>query len=233
MASWRRFSVTCIQCGSVVQRSNPSITCGLKCRSAFRIAKRIAMSPVAACPVCGIVGALHRKAHDTLVCSARCRSVSWARRDRRVAGRPPTTVPLGTIRLCMGCAGPFVVKRFDSRFCCIICQDRWSYRYGQNGKAVRVKQQKAREDFNRTVGACALCQTSYNRLRPASVFGMRRRNGVAIFHVDHVVPTSRGGANIPSNRRHLCWFCNSARMDMDAVHDSAIAAAGRAFWAAT
>jgi 5-methylcytosine-specific restriction endonuclease McrA len=53
-----------------------------------------------------------------------------------------------------------------------------------------------------------------------------------LFQKDHIVPRSKGGTDDPSNLRHLCWFCNSARKDIDAKYDAAIAVAGRAFWSA-
>ena len=89
----------------------------------------------------------------------------------------------------------------------------------------------ARQAFNQKIGHCALCLTSHEKILPPSAFGMRRYNKAATFHTDHIIPISKGGDNAEANRRYLCWFCNSARLDMDAKCDAAIAAAGRAFWA--
>jgi hypothetical protein len=33
------------------------------------------------------------------------------------------------------------------------------------------------------------------------------------FHVEHIVPRSKGGADAPSNAALSCWSCNSAKSD--------------------
>jgi len=58
---------------------------------------------------------------------------------------------------------------------------------------------------------------------------MRRHNGSAKFHRDHIVPKAKGGGEAV-NLRWVCWLCNSIRMDMDVAHDDAVGAAGAAFW---
>jgi len=103
--------------------------------------------------------------------------------------------------------------------------------YGIKGQNLRAKILARREQRNRETDHCALCLTPYDAMRPPAEFGCMRRNKSAIFHRDHVAPKSRGGADSPENSRILCWFCNTARMDMSLEFDTAIAAAGQAFWA--
>ena len=41
----------------------------------------------------------------------------------------------------------------------------------------------------------------------------------ATYHVDHVTPTSQGGANHADNYSWLCWACNTAKTDRVSCFD--------------
>lgn len=59
-----------------------------------------------------------------------------------------------------------------------------------------------REIFRRTSGRCFYC-------------GWKIREGKE-FHVDHVVPRSKGGTNAPANLVASCVRCNATKQDKDA-----------------
>ncbi len=55
--------------------------------------------------------------------------------------------------------------------------------------------------FTKQGGKCAACK---ERLR---------KSGKGKFHIDHVIPISKGGCNDPSNLALLCPFCNWSKND--------------------
>lgn len=234
---WRRITVTCLACGKTVVKNNHAETCSIQCREALRRLRHAGQSAVGPCEVCGVTGPLIKRVHGRGVCGHRCASTLYARLLRRPARdtgreRIRRTGVLGTTRPCLSCAEPYQVRRYDQRFCSIRCRGQWEIRHGNKGIKRRAKAAVELARRNKAIGRCALCRTSYRRLRPSSEMGRRSANGKCLFHWDHCIPKSRGGADHASNRRYLCWFCNHARMDISESHDAAIAAAGRAFWKA-
>lgn len=58
---------------------------------------------------------------------------------------------------------------------------------------------------------CAKCYAPLTRGRPQWDWRSRRRQG----HIDHILPTSRGGQHERANLRLLCDRCNLSRKALD------------------
>lgn len=233
MEHWKRFRITCASCGEAVLRGNKSETCSIKCRDILKKKRRLDSARVSLCPICGVSAKLSVTASGTKVCSERCKTVVWQRLDRRKGSRALKDIQkthLGADRPCVTCGEIMLVTRHDLRFCSTKCADKWNYAHGAKGINRRKKTAAALHAKNESIGKCALCHTHYTRIVAASVLGRTSKAASALFHHDHKIPKSKGGVDGPPNRRYLCWFCNLARLDIDAKHDNAIAAAGRAFW---
>lgn len=229
--NWRRYQVTCAACGVKVVRSNKQRTCGIVCREALKRAERQAKAPVGPCPFCGEVKPLSHNFAGGPVCSQRCGIAMWhrANKDKRVGSRARTDSlpPLNSSMKCKLCDKTFPQKKADHLFCSTSCSDKWSNRYGRKGRNIRAKKARLAEERDRSIGSCSLCGVLWSDIRTIAELGSARKFGVSRFHMDHAVPRCRGGVET----RPLCWFCNTARADMDPATDPAIAAAGRAFWA--
>ena len=206
----------------------------MKCRDVLRRRRAEARAPIAECSVCGETGRLSHRAGKISVCSKRCQSTVYGRLSRASrnfkAEAERRRRLLGTSLTCERCGQGYVVKRSDQRFCSKPCAERWYHHNGPKGEHRRAKRCKELAERSAAIGSCVLCGVRHDRIVPASELGSRGRNGVALFHRDHIIPRAHGGTDDESNLRYLCWFCNTARMTIDAIHDGAIAAAGKAFW---
>jgi len=90
--------------------------------------------------------------------------------------------------------------------------------------------QKEREEQANQVGYCRLCGVKRENIMSPKELGKTDREG-GYFHLDHIVPKSKGGSDKKSNLRWLCWFCNQSRGNMEG-QDQAVATASKAFWKA-
>ena len=68
---------------------------------------------------------------------------------------------------------------------------------------------KARDKARMQGGVCALCGKVVHSLASRKSLGMRSHKSKA--SIDHIVPTSKGGANDPSNFRLVHMGCNARR----------------------
>jgi len=128
------------------------------------------------------------------------------------------------------CGVEYKPQRYDQRFCSIPCSDQWHIKFGIKGRNKRAKINAARECLNIEVDTCTLCGTSYDQIIPPIELGIYRGSSKAKFHKDHIIPRANGGDDTTDNLRYVCWFCNVARQNLDSQYDTAIAAAGKAFW---
>lgn len=232
---WKRYKVVCENCGAESLKSNKSKTCGIKCRDELRVKRNFEASPVMACPACLRIARLTVTAKGERVCSISCRAAIWSKqrseRDWEAYKQERYKRPeLGSICKCLKCNEEYVQKRYDAKFCSVRCSDSWNILYGNKGKNRREKLANAKMKKESEIGSCALCGVHHESIVIENDLGKTKKNGTSKFHEDHVETRSKGGSDDPGNKRWLCWFCNLARMDMDSVHDSAVAAAGAAFW---
>lgn len=206
----------------------------MECRSALKKKRMTEAAPVGECPKCHETKPLIYKAHHLRVCSEKCRHAVFSRLYVQEFGwKHNRTLEFHTVAesaTCKHCGKTFKPKRYDQSFCSGKCSGRWAYGQGGKGARKRARDEKRREEFNRRVGKCALCQTSHDKIRSQRELGIGGKTGAAKFHGDHIIPKSRGGTEDAANKRYLCWFCNLSRKDLDVKFDQAIAEAGKAFW---
>lgn len=231
---WRSIEVVCIVCGREVIKSNKQETCSMKCRDILKQQRRLEKAPEAECPCCKKTAKLLWKTRDIQVCSKRCRSVLTSRYNRSRADWDSSKYQELHTRadtaVCEMCDEEYKPQRYDQRFCSLLCGDRWHIKFGVKGRNQKAKVNATRERLNVAVNTCVLCGTSHNQIIPPNELGMHWRSGKAKFHVDHIIPKGNGGNDTTDNLRYVCWFCNFARQNLDSQYDTAIAAAGRAFW---
>lgn len=229
---WKTYEITCAVCGIVVRKTARQKTCSMKCRELLRQRIVEASSPTAQCPFCGEIRKLVRTARGTKVCSARCKAAIWSRyiddlrRGQDVGLR--WRGPINSHQKCRMCDVVFSQKKSNHLYCSSSCADKWAFRHGTKGENLRAKNNAIRQMRDEGIGRCTLCNVPWSEIVTPKSLGSRKRYGTARFHDDHIVPKARGGVVL----RPLCWFCNIAKSDMDPQIDFAIAAAGRAFWAA-
>lgn len=210
------------------------VSCSMACRVARQAAARLERATLGECPGCGERRPLTHQAQGHGFCGER-KCAARVRASLYHYGSPKQKHP---IRLrpaaltCPICQAVFAPKRYDQRCCSIPCNNRWQSQYGTKSRSWRTQALARRRKRWEAIGCCALCQTPTAGLVPMSALGGRRKNAAALYHRDHILPRNAGGGDEPENLRWLCWFCNSARQDMDAAHDAMIAAAGSAFWEA-
>jgi hypothetical protein len=137
--------------------------------------------------------------------------------------QPKTDYP----KTCGQCGKDFISHHKRGRFCSRKCADNWDYNH--NPRDQNRARKKAHER-NLLIGSCGLCGTELATLKTPRQLGMKWYAGNVKFMRDHIVPKAAGGTDDPANIRHICWYCNLARKDMDQRFDLAVALAGRAFW---
>jgi HNH endonuclease len=222
--------IRCAACGETKKIPDNQTLCSMKCRS-LALRQRQAEMPRGKCEVCDKIAVLMYRAHELKVCSQRCRYRAYARLRRKTHPYKWSPVPRGATGDCAYCKTTFTLCRYDQRFCSIKCNNNWHYHFGTKGIALRAKKKAERERAYAEIGTCALCGTKREKLLTMiELGGSKKAVARGIFHRDHIIARSKGGADASSNRRWLCWFCNLTRKDIDHEYDSAIAAAGKAFW---
>lgn len=221
------YLVTCVVCGKKKQKCHPTQTCSRKCMGLLAKTKTRAKAPLGVCPVCNVEKPLLYVVHGERVCCEKCRNTQSSRFYNKRIGRhfEPET------RKCDECNKEYLAKQPQQRCCSLVCSHRLhekpSDRRRQLSKNARDRN---RERYEKGIAYCALCSIKYEAIITPWKLGMHFGSGKAKFHIDHITPKSNGGSNNSDNIRHLCWFCNTARKDLNQEYDSAIAAAGKAFW---
>lgn len=216
----KSFKIHCASCGIDVVRSNPVKTCSLKCRSILAKKRRLEISPERQCPVCGFIRSLIRTARGEKVCSDKCASTV---QGRHFHGLRKLLPPRNDSFPCAHCGKPFSQQRPTNRFCSSSCKETARY--------FRVRKQsfsEKREERYKDMSPCGLCGITYEKIITPDRLGSNLHPQK--FCWDHRIPRSHGGSDDASNKRSLCWFCNTARRDISFSHDSAVASAGKAFW---
>ena len=216
----RRFKITCAHCSQVVIKTNQTETCSMACRGKLRVTRIKSSAETGKCPACGIDALLYVRAHGAMTCSKQCAATMFARHKQNPQKDFGAKDPA---KACDGCGNPFPQKKTNERFCCEKCSDAWNYLHKK--KSIKTESRKYRDQM---IGSCSLCGVSHEQVKTPRDLGSNLHPQT--FCNDHILPKSKGGADAPSNRRWLCWFCNTARRDISQVHDGAIAAAGKAFW---
>jgi len=219
----------CLQCGSeFAPKSRRNVYCSQDCyqivnrqRSAERNRRRYAARPERACPTCGTEFApFGRRAY----CSEECRRLAL----------PKAPCALGREKPCLRCGTSFLA-RTNQRWCssgcreqalaerkppaptytCAECQAEFKARRKREccspactkrhvARRRALEYQRRREQFAgrlwlRQLGRCGLV---------GSVKGCGCQLDKYDFHIDHVVPRSRGGLDTPDNLQLLCPDCN-------------------------
>lgn len=218
----KSYKIICSNCGTPVVRSNRVETCSMKCRGELRLKNLIEANPANECPVCGEQKNLIYRARKIRVCSSKCASTIHGRYHHKLRQLLP---PRSNNFPCAQCETPFKQQRSANRFCSSSCHDKWRHFHFKK-TAISEK----REMRYRAMSPCVLCKVTYDRIRTAKSLGSNMHPQK--FCWDHIHPRSHGGDDHESNKRSLCWFCNTARRDISPDHDAAIAAAGKAFWSA-
>ncbi len=218
----KSYRIICANCGKSIIRANEVKTCSMKCREEFRVKRLLEINPPDKCPVCGGLKNLIYNARKTSVCSVKCAATIHGRYNHGLRKLLP---PRSDCFPCLQCQTPFKQKRSANRFCSSSCHDKWRYSHFK-----KTSISEKREMRYRRMSPCVLCGVDYERIRTAKSLGSNMH--AQKFCWDHIHPISHGGEEHDSNKRSLCWFCNTARRDISTDHDAAIAAAGRAFWSA-
>ena len=207
---------TCIFCGRDFQRPvsrcgrKPSY-CSRKCREVYRSAYRVndllAQREERRCAFCS--SALPPESKDgALFCGRDCRNAY-----RAAYAQNATHVRPHWMIHCSDCAGSFEVTgwRQPRKIRCPSCaRKRKQQEWRRNNSWRRAKLRNAErvpylpENILRRDGYC--CQHCGRKTRP----------DWNIHHplyptVDHIVPLSRGGGDIPSNLQCLCRGCNMSK----------------------
>ena len=230
---YHQFKIVCENCGRIVVKNNKQLSCSMKCRDELNMKKRL-QKLSEECPRCKQIKPLIYRTEEVFVCSRVCGVSIYAARHMRV-DNSVNRAPIAKLRfrdpcvVCPICKKEFSQTRYDQKFCSVKCNDAWSYKFGTKGKNRKEKEMQQRQLLEISIGACSLCGTSAQNILTKQKLGMINAN-VGKFHRDHIVPISQGGTNNESNLRWVCWFCNSARLNLSAQYDNAIAEAGRVFW---
>ena len=104
-----------------------------------------------------------------------------------------------------GCYGTYTLSAIEARQCSSFCA---------RGAAKRNNQWRAAEGhFTVATIKALLTAQQYRCANPACPtrrYSIRKR-----YHVDHIIPLSRGGCNNASNIQILCPACNMRKHDKD------------------
>ena len=57
---------------------------------------------------------------------------------------------------------------------------------------------------------CQICGKFLTSCRDSLRFA---KHGCGLYHIDHIVPVSKGGYTVEDNLQTLCWKCNRAKSD--------------------
>jgi len=103
---------------------------------------------------------------------------------------------------CGGCGDEFIGVHPSARWCSRACQIRHRARAEQRRRGPNVEHDgyTDREIFERDNWVCHICK---RRIDPAT--DRRQANGATI---DHIIPLSRGGADVRTNVATACNRCN-------------------------
>lgn len=199
-------STTCAECGATFTQEHlgrPRRYCSDKCKQ--RVGNRAQNrrrlpAPKACernCKYCSNRFAPKRR--DQVYCSSRC--MTYASQLRRRQGEPARQ-GADFERQCVECGSAFTARKANAKWCSQICRirtcrrDESRRRTPGSGAALYTD----REIFERDGWRCHLCR---KKVRPS--VSRRDPQGATI---DHIVPLSQGGADIPSNVATAHWRCN-------------------------
>lgn len=223
----KRYVITCVVCGARAHKFHPTQTCSRRCMGILSKNKHQESCPVGICPVCKQETKLLYGLHEIRVCSLRCRSTMGGRifnEQRGIRFHSET-------RICDECGKEYVATQKRQRCCSIACIRKLHAKPSEHKRQLQQKaRDKVRQRLEKQISRCSLCGISYANIITPREFGMRSGSGKSKFQIDHIVPRGNGGDDNIDNVRYVCWFCNVARQDLDSKYDSAIVAAGKAFW---
>jgi len=233
MRSQMWYTITCEYCSKTVKKHNRQRTCSRECWEKLKAQLHLNNLKIAICPFCQKEDLLRFKVKDIYVCSEGCLNGMWRRyydnphlweKHKRAPARYLTR------KKCAKCQTEFVPHNSNQKYCCRKCRDYYQYYVLGKRSGRLLKAQKERMLLNIKIKNCQLCGTHYKDLKAAYFFGRNAGGKHTVFNKDHIIPKSLGGSDDDSNLRDVCWFCNFARGNADKKYDSAIAAAGKAFW---
>ncbi len=156
-------------------------------------------------------------------CSKECRRRYLDRRHKGYLqdGRP-----------CEVCGEPMIRKKGQLRGRLFYCSDKCS----NKGKYLKDKQSGAVKKWRlarkvRLLGRplpeeCEICGTPFKEVIVFPEGSTLRRSA---YHIDHIEPKSKGGADDPANMICVCWFCNEVKGD-SRIPFKAIAETAQLFW---
>lgn len=158
------------------------------------------------CVVCGAEFLAH---HRSLCCSPDCQKARYRQRREQAVGQIQ--------RLCIECGAGFAVT-YGQR-ARRLCSERCSRKHGKRLARHKGKKHRSRariagvayervsrlDVFNRDKWTCQLCG------RPTPRRLLRDYRHPSAPTLDHIVPTSRGGAHISANLQCACRACNSRK----------------------
>lgn len=96
---------------------------------------------------------------------------------------------------CMRCGKSLKSKRANAIYCSRTCKSM-DHTFKHRPKTRTVSTARRREIYERDNGMCYLCGISLN---------------LKDIHLDHLIPSSRGGDSSPENLAVACAFCNQSR----------------------
>lgn len=193
----------CIQCGDMFEPATRQFTvCSDACRLARKNEAR-RKSPIRSCRECG--APFHSELNAEGMCGDACRAERIRKRDAARKRRPDYPP-----RKCFECGAMFEPVRRNGRTCgeaCAAVRDERQRRDIANRRRARVNGALVHDvpdamvwEFNPAgPGCCNYCRT-------ALAFDDRKS-----WHVDHVVPISRGGPHEVSNLVIACARCNMSK----------------------
>ena len=221
------YLVTCVVCGKKEQKCHPTQTCSRRCMGLLAKAKTKERAPLGICPVCNAEKPLLYIVYGERVCCRKCRNTQSSRFYNRKIGKHFEP----EVRKCDECGKEYLAKQPQQRCCSLVCIHRLHEKPSDKRRQLsKEAHSRNRERYEKGIECCALCGVKYEAIITPSELEMHFGCRQAKFHVDHIVPKSNGGSSDSNNIRHLCWFCNIARKDLSQEYDTAIAAAGKAFW---
>lgn len=203
----------------------------MSCREENRRQKQQEL-PFKECPNCGTFAPLIYKVFNYNVCSKKCKGAAYNRVYRiGYIYVPPKHERVGVEKICDYCQAAYTSKRYRQRFCSDKCAGNWHYNFGSKGQNRKRKSHEKREKLYNEIKFCTLCGVEKQDIRTLPELGAHKNSiSRGLFQRDHIVPKSQNGGDSEDNLRWLCWFCNLSRKDINLKYDSAIAAAGKAFW---